>query len=238
MTRSHVGAPDGMSGAPFFDAVVFDCDGVLVDSESLSAVVSQRVFADLGWNVDLDTVTSRFTGCSQEFLVAELEKNLGRRLPAGWFAPYRHWLDEALRDGVQSIEGVSAALDAIRLPIAVASNSDHARIRLSLEAAGLLPKFEGCIASAEDVRRGKPAPDVYLRAAEMLRVPPERCIAIDDSSFGVNAALAAGMRVLAYRTEAPRIESRQKATRFERMAQLPRLIEELRTTGGLSDAPA
>ncbi|WP_100809683.1 MULTISPECIES: HAD family phosphatase [unclassified Microbacterium] len=181
-----------------FDAVVFDCDGVLVDSEVLSARVSQRILSDLGWNAALEELMELFTGCSQEFFVAEIERRIGRRLEPGWDDPYAGWLMEAFRCELTAVPGIESALEQIALPVAVASNSGRERIRSSLDLVGLLPRFAGKIASAEDVVAGKPEPDVYLRAAEILGVAPERCIAIDDSAFGVEAARRAGMYVLAY----------------------------------------
>ncbi|MFS0853967.1 HAD family hydrolase [Microbacterium sp. 179-I 3D4 NHS] len=186
------------TGTRHYDAIVFDCDGVLVDSEEISMRVSQRILADLGWEADLPTLLEMFTGCSHEYFVSQVEERIGRRLEPGWNDPYAGRLEEALRSGLRAIPGVADALDRIALPKAVASNSGHERIRLSLQAADLLHHFDGRISSAEDVRAGKPAPDVYEHAAASLGVPPERCLAIDDSRFGVRAAQSAGMRVIAF----------------------------------------
>lgn len=222
----------------FYDAVVFDCDGVLVDSEVLSSTVSQRVLADLGWNVDFETMMATFVGCSNEFFVSEVEKNTGRTLAPDWSVPYWPWFEEAFREGLREIKGISVALDQIDLPTAVASNSGYERIRMSLEIVGLLDRFDGRICSAEDVAQGKPAPDVYLRAAELLCVAPERCIAIDDSAFGVQSARAAGMHVLAYETELtpPGAHSGPRTTVFHSMGEVPRLIDQLRRLGATAAA--
>lgn len=184
-----------------FDAVVFDCDGVLVDSELLSMRTSHRIVVDLGWDVDLDTMLRTFVGCSAEYFVEQIERNLGRRLEPGWEEPYREWREEGRRafyDELKAMPGIVEALERITLPVAVASNSGHVRIRKSLQVTGLMDRFEGRISSAEDVEAGKPAPDVYLHAAGRLGVEPERCIAIDDSRFGVAAAHQAGMTVFAF----------------------------------------
>lgn len=221
----------------YYDAVIFDCDGVLVDSEVLSTKVSQRILADLGWDADLETLLELFVGCSSEFYYEEIERRLGRSLEPGWDAPYSGWLDKALEEELEAIPGIAEALGRITLPTAVASNSSHRRIRSSLALVGLLEVFDGRISSAEDVAAGKPAPDVYLHAAELLNVRPERCIAIDDSRFGVESAHRAGMSVLAYAGSpfAGPLPEGERIFRFDDMAALPALVERLVTDGTLAE---
>ncbi|GAB2530313.1 HAD superfamily hydrolase (TIGR01509 family) [Paramicrobacterium agarici] len=211
------------------DAVVFDCDGVLVDSEVLSLQIGQKVVADLGWEADLPTLVETFMGCSHEYYIAQIEKNIGRALDDDWSVPYQPWYDKAFAEDLREIEGISLALDSIELPTAVASNSTHERIRSSLATVGLLARFEGRICSAEDVANGKPAPDVYLKAAETLGVDPARCIAVEDSRFGVQAARAAGMTVFAYQTDMTPSGwfDRPDITVFRSMTDLPSLINDL-----------
>lgn len=213
----------------YFDAVVFDCDGVLVDSEVLAMKVGQRVLADLGWQVELFELIEMFMGCSHEYYVEQIEKNLGRVLDDDWSIPYRPWYEKAFAEDLREIEGISDAVDRITLPKAVASNSGHDRIKLSLASVGLLERFEGRICSAEDVPKGKPAPDVYIRAAKVLGVSPERCIAVEDSKFGVQAARSAGMSVLAYESDLTPAGwfDRADITVFRSMADLPGLVHEL-----------
>ncbi|WP_424936847.1 MULTISPECIES: HAD family hydrolase [Bacteria] len=219
-----------------FDAVVFDCDGVLVDSERLSATVSQRILAGLGWDIGVDELMERFTGCSQEHLVAAIESRIGRRLEPGWDASHREWLEEAFRAGLTPVPGIRRALERIGMPVAVASNSGHERIRMSLELVGLLPWFDGRISSAADVPAGKPAPDVYLRAAEILGVAPERCIAIDDSRFGVEAARRAGMLVLAYGPEGA-FAPEERIVPIDDLHRLPDLLDRLVREGRVAADP-
>lgn len=213
-------------------AVIFDCDGVLVDSETLSMKVSQRIVADLGWEVDLETMMRLFVGCSHEFFVEQVEHHLGRPLVPGWDEPYRGWLERAFEAGLEAVPGVVQALDRIALPTAVASNSGHERIRLSLGIVGLLERFDGRISSAEDVGEGKPAPDVYLHAAELLGVAPQRCIAVDDSWFGVTAAWRAGMHVVAYgeHWSADDLPDDGRVRILGDLAALPAVVDELRRT--------
>lgn len=221
-----------IGSAPHFDAIVFDCDGVLVDSETLSMRVSQQIVADLGWQIDLATMMEMFVGCSHEYFVEQVEKNIGRKLEHGWDDPYRGRLEQALRAELTAIPGITGALDQISLPSAVASNSRHARIRMSLDIVGLLRRFEGKISSAEDVLAGKPAPDVYLHAAEMLGVPPHRCIAVDDSPFGVEAAHRAGMYVLAYAgPHTASLPERDRVFVLDDIADLPEVVTRLTSTG-------
>lgn len=210
-------------------AVVFDCDGVLVDSEVLSLTIGQKVLADLGWEAEMPTLVETFMGCSHEYYIAQIEKNIGRTLEPDWAVPYDPWYEKAFAEDLREIEGISHALDRIELPTAVASNSMHERIRSSLTTVGLFDRFEGRICSAEDVPNGKPAPDVYLKAAETLGVAPERCIAVEDSKFGVQAARAAGMTVLAYETDMTPSGwfDRSDITVFRSMADLPALVDEL-----------
>lgn len=217
-----------------FDAVVFDCDGVLVDSELLSMRVSQRLLRRLGWDADIRELLEIFTGSSREFFVAEVERRIGRSLAADWDAPYAGWLEEAFRSELSAVPGIEWALDQISLPIAVASNSGQERIRLSLDLVGLLPRFDGRIVSADDVAAGKPKPDVYLRAAELLGVAPARCIAIDDSHFGIEAARRAGMFVLAYGHASRGTSSADGVLPINDLQHLPSIVSELTWKGALS----
>lgn len=183
------------------DAVIFDCDGVLVDSEVLAMRVSHRIVTDLGWQTDIETMNRLFIGCSGEFFKRTIEEHIGRDLEDGWMDPYAEWLPEEYRAHLRAIPGVTRAIDnleAAGLPMAVASNSRLARVEMSLELTGMLERFAGKICSAEFEKQGKPAPDVYLSAARLLGVDPDRCLAIDDSPTGVTAAAEAGMHVLAF----------------------------------------
>lgn len=207
------------------ELVIFDCDGVLVDSELLAARVSRRVLADLGCDVSLDEIIERFVGASSEVYHAGVSEMLGRPLEPGWERPYSAWYAEAFRTELRAVPGIRESLAELTLPTCVASNSGHARIRDSLRATELLTNFDGRIFSAEDVERGKPEPDVYLWAAERMGVAPADCVVVEDSVFGVRAARAAGMRVLAYAslTSADRLEG-ERTVVFDRMTDLPGLI--------------
>lgn len=208
------------------DLVIFDCDGTLVDSEVLSIKVDQRVLSDHGWNLTLDDIVSRFMGRTSAHFTQELESFLGRGLPQNWELKYQPWYAEAFERELTPVAGLENALARILLPTCVASNSSHARLKKTLGITGLLPRFAGRIFSAEDVREGKPAPDLFLHTAQAMAVPPERCLVIEDSRFGVHAARTAGMRVLGYAgglTPPEWLEGPQ-TTVFTDMEQLPELI--------------
>ncbi|WP_217183657.1 HAD family phosphatase [Streptomyces sp. AC495_CC817] len=214
--------------------VIFDCDGVLVDSERLSIHVDRRVLADLGWQLSVEQIVDRFVGRSAAHFRSEVEAHLGRTLPDDWEAPYQGWYVEAFERDLVAVPGVSAAIDAIDGPICVGSSGSHAKIRRNLGLTGLLPHFEGRIFSADDVEHGKPAPDLFLHAAARMGVEPSRCVVVEDSRPGVEAARAAGMRVIGYgsgMTSPHRLEQ-AGATVVLDMAELPGVLRRLSSPAG------
>lgn len=209
-----------------FELVIFDCDGVLVDSESIAIRVDQRVLADLGLELGLGEIVERFVGKSEEHFVAEIERHLGIRLDADWEEKYQHWYRTAFERDLVAVDGIVEALAGLQLPHCVASSGAHAKMRRTLGQTGLLPRFEGRIFSASEVARGKPAPDLFLHAAGNLGVKPACCAVVEDSVFGVQAARAAGMHVFAYGggvTPADRLAG-PGTTVFGHMNELPDLI--------------
>lgn len=209
-----------------WDLVIFDCDGVLVDSERISVRIDVRVLAELGWPLSEAEVIERFVGRSEAYMVSEIEATLGRRLTAGWDEAYSALYREAFEAELAPVDGVVAALDEIATPTCVASSSSHERLRHTLGLTGLLERFDGRIFSAEDVRNGKPAPDLFLHAAATLGADPARCAVIEDSRYGVEAARAAGMRAFGYAgglTPADRLAG-PATTVFDAMHELPGLL--------------
>ena len=178
--------------------LILDCDGVLVDSEIISVAVDQMVLADLGWTISLEEITDRFVGRSHAHFLEVVEEHIGRKLPDDWEDSYQHLYRQALARDLQVVEGIVEALDAIDLPMCVASNGSHSKMEFTLKHAGLWSRFEGRIFSAADVTHGKPAPDLFLHAASTLGYQPSNCIVVEDSPAGVQAALAAKMKVVAY----------------------------------------
>jgi HAD superfamily hydrolase (TIGR01509 family) len=189
------------AGQPRFDLVVFDCDGVLVDSERISVRIGVSVMADLGWQVTEQEFARRFVGCSEQHFNREVAAALGRPLQPGWDVPYADRYRTAYAAELGPVPGVEAVLDALDdcdVPYCVASNSDHAHLQRVLASTGLLARFEGRVFSARDVNRGKPAPDVYLHVAAQMGHSPDRCAVVEDSPFGVAAARNAGMTCFAF----------------------------------------
>ncbi|MFJ8646342.1 HAD family hydrolase [Streptomyces sp. NPDC093546] len=180
------------------ELVIFDCDGVLVDSERICVRVDAEIFAGLGVSFTEEEIVEHFVGSSSETYRAIVEERLGRPLERGWFDAYKHLYEEALDAELTVVDGITDALDALSVPYCLASNGGHASIRRNLTTTGLLPRFEGRIFSAADVPRGKPAPDLFLHAAATMGVPPSRCAVVEDSPYGVAAARAAGMRAFGY----------------------------------------
>jgi HAD superfamily hydrolase (TIGR01509 family) len=174
------------------ELVIFDCDGVLVDSERISVRVGTAALRELGWSIDEEEYAARFVGCSDE----EWDRVVGD-VPPGWRERLAAAHEAALAAELVPVPGIVAALDRLSVPVCVASNGSHAKIRRSLELTGLAERFGRNVFSAEDVARGKPAPDLFLFAARALGVPAERCVVVEDSAYGVMAAEAAGMRCLA-----------------------------------------
>lgn len=207
------------------DLVIFDCDGVLVDSERLSIEVDRRVLADLGWELSSEEIVHRFVGRSAAYFRSEIESFLGSPLRDDWEATYQPWYVAAFAELI-AVDGVERALDEIVTATCVASSGTHAKIRRTLGMTGLLPRFEGRIFSVDDVVVGKPAPDLFLHAADRLGVHPEHCAVVEDSRFGVRAARAAGMRVYGYAgglTPAEWLEQ-EGAVVFADMRDLPDLL--------------
>jgi HAD superfamily hydrolase (TIGR01509 family) len=209
-----------------FELVIFDCDGILVDSESIAIRVDQRVLADLGWELSLEEIVERFVGRSEAHFVAETERYLGVRLQADWDEKYQHWYRAAFERDLVPVDGIGEALAGLRLPHCVASSGTHAKMQRTLGQTGLLQHFEGRIFSASEVARGKPAPDLFLYAAGTLGVEPAGCAVVEDSVYGVQAARAAGMHVFAYGggvTPVSRLAG-PGTTVFGHMKELPDLI--------------
>jgi HAD superfamily hydrolase (TIGR01509 family) len=208
-----------------YDLVIFDCDGVLVDSEPLS----NRILAERLTAIGLPTTTEDsirdYMGRSWKTDQEIIEGKLGRPLPDGWVDAYHAAVIAAFATDLAPVEGIAAAIDAIDVPRCVASSSAHARIRAALRATGLLERFDGRIFSATDVEHGKPAPDLFLHAARECGAAPERCLVVEDAPPGAQAGRRAGMDVLGYAgLTAPELLEAEGARVFRTMAELPALV--------------
>lgn len=187
------------------ELVIFDCDGVLVDTEPLGNAVLGAALRDAGVAIDDATVASQFRGWSMTSVVAWVRAERGVALAAGFLPDFQERLFRALRHGVTEMPGAGATLASLDLPRCVASSGEVEKMRLSLGLTGLLGRFDGRLFSATQVRRGKPAPDLFLFAAASMGVRPEACVVVEDSVAGVEAARAASMRVFGYAPEAERL---------------------------------
>ena len=183
--------------------VIFDCDGVLIDSEPVANRVLSEQLALAGLHLPLDEVMAKFVGRTRKGCIDHATELLGRPLPGGFAEDWDIALFDALEREVQAIEGVTHLLRTLRLPYCVASNSSPERMLVSLKAAGLLPFFNARMFSANEVATPKPAPDLFLHAARSMKADPAHCVVIEDTPTGVRAGVAAGMRVLGYAAGVP-----------------------------------
>jgi HAD superfamily hydrolase (TIGR01509 family) len=214
------------------DLVIFDCDGVLVDSEPIAIRIDVEVIRRHGWDITESEVVDLFVGRSDSFMRAEVSRRTGRDLGADWDAAFVDDYRAALTRELQPVDGIVEAIDAIDelgLVTCVASSGSHDKMRFTLGLTDLWSRFEGRIFSASEVERGKPAPDLFLHAAGRMGVPSRRCAVVEDSAAGVEAALAAGMRVIAYAggvTPRARLE-RRGVIAIDHMHDLPAAITSL-----------
>ena len=178
--------------------VIFDCDGVLVDSEPISLDVLLETVAQAGLDLSVEDANRQFLGRSMASVVKMLNDKHGVRLDPVSLDAMRQRLYAKFRNELEPIKGIADAVERLPMPYCVASSSQVERIELSLDVTGLLPKFAGHIFSSSMVKHGKPAPDLFLHAAHVMGVDPSRCVVVEDSPAGVIAAKAAGMRVLAF----------------------------------------
>jgi HAD superfamily hydrolase (TIGR01509 family) len=184
--------------APALALVIFDCDGVLVDSEPISLARLTAGLNRIGVPIDVETVRARFAGTSMASIMGHIANDYGIAAPDGFVEAVKADTLRAFDGELRAMAGVAAAVAALGLPSCVASSSDPVRLRHSLGLTGLLPLFEGRIFSSTQVARGKPAPDLFLHAAAAMGAAPEACLVIEDSVPGVTAARAAGMRVVGF----------------------------------------
>lgn len=178
-----------------FDLVIFDCDGVLIDSEIISARMLVQELAGLGVAIDLPYVARHFLGRSYPTVMAQIRREFGLDLPPAFEDQYRARLMEAFETGLRVMPGVRDVLENLALPWVVATSSSPKRAARSLEIAGLSALVGDGLYTASMVAQGKPAPDLFLHVAQDRGVAPQRCLVIEDSLNGVRAGLAAGMEV-------------------------------------------
>lgn len=212
--------------------MIFDNDGVLVDSEVLANTVLVDLLAEAGYHINFDGAVEQFLGGSLQRVRDVVEPVLGRPLPADFEDRYHQELFAKFRSELKPVPGVIDALEAITAPVCVASSGTPARIQLALQVTGLAERFDNRIFSATDVAHGKPAPDLFLLAAERLGACPARCAVVEDSPLGVQAAKAAGMTAFGYSAFTPASRLAEADVCLDDMAALPGLLRSVsRPTG-------
>jgi HAD superfamily hydrolase (TIGR01509 family) len=222
------------SQTPPAGLIIFDCDGVLVDSEPLAMRVLIEGIAEHGVVITQADAYERFLGRSLGSVIDTLQRDFGVALEIDALEGMRDRLYALFRAELCAISGVAEAIAALAMPVCVASSSQMERIRLSLALTGLAPAFGDHIFSATMVANGKPAPDLFMLAASRMRTEPARCIVIEDSPAGIEAAKRAGMRVFAFTggsharsaTHRSRLEELAPDAIFDDMTALPRLVGE------------
>lgn len=213
--------------------VIFDCDGVLVDSEPIACRVMARELTALGYPLTAEDCLERFTGVSMKTVMARVEADWGQALPAGFEDRLREKDFEAFRAELEPVPGVEEMLADLDIPRCVASSGAPEKIRFTLTVTGLIDAFEPHLFSARMVAHGKPAPDLFLHAAERMATPPASCVVVEDSVAGIQAARSAGMRVLGFAGAghagpgyAEMLAAAGADAVFTRMSDLPTLLAE------------
>jgi HAD superfamily hydrolase (TIGR01509 family) len=209
-----------------FELVIFDCDGVLVDSERIAIRVEARFLGELGWPLTEAEIVERFMGHTSEYMDQAIEAQLGGRLPEDWKDQFHRRYREAFTAELVPVDGVLEVLDQLTVPTCVASSGSHDKLRFTLGHTGLYERFEGRIFSGYEVASNKPAPDLFLHAAARMAADPARCAVVEDSRPGVEAARAAGMAAFGYAgglTPPSHLEGDGTVV-FTDMRDLPRLL--------------
>jgi len=211
------------------ELVIFDCDGVLVDSEPIMNRVLAEQLQEIGVVLPLSEVMRRFVGKTRDQCLALAAEIRGSELPRRFGAEWDAAAFDALRKEARPVAGVPEVLRDLAIPYCVASNGMPDRVRVTLDSAGLLCYFEGRIFTSSEVAKPKPAPDLFLHAAASMEAAPAACVVIEDTPTGVKAARAAGMQVLGYiggsASEAAVLE-RNGAVVFDDMSRLPGLLQQ------------
>jgi len=213
-----------------FEAILFDCDGVLVDSERIGAEVTWQAARAHGYAATLEETIHRFRGWKMAEIVHEIERSIGKKLPADFVPQARAEMASAFKKDLKPIEGIFGALKETPDPICITSGGPMAKIMGNLKITGLLevfgPRFQDRIFSSYDVNIWKPDPGLFLHAAKKLSVSPSNCAVVEDSEVGVRAGVAAGMTVFHYTAESNPLTKIEKGTvvPFTDMRALPNLL--------------
>lgn len=203
--------------------VIFDCDGVLVDSEPVANRTLGEMLRELGLDLTQEQIFQSFVGYSMQHVMRAIESMLGRAPPETFLRDLQARTFAAFRTELRAMPGIESALDRLSVPFCVASSGDHEKMQTTLGITGLLPRFAGRIFSVTQVARGKPAPDVYLFAARQLGAEPSACVVVEDTPPGVQAGVAAGMTVFGFcaHTPADKLKASGAHRTFDDLRVLP-----------------
>lgn len=203
--------------------VIFDCDGVLVDSEPVANRTLGEMLRELGLDLTQEQIFQSFVGYSMAHVMRAIESMLGRAPPETFLRDLQARTFAAFRTELRAMPGIESALDRLSVPFCVASSGDHEKMQTTLGITGLLPRFAGRIFSVTQVARGKPAPDVYLFAARQLGAEPSACVVVEDTPPGVQAGVAAGMTVFGFcaHTPADKLKAAGAHRTFDDLRVLP-----------------
>ncbi|MCM2440866.1 HAD family phosphatase [Agrobacterium vitis] len=216
-----------------FDLTLFDCDGVLVDSEIIAAKVESKLLTEAGYPISVEEMGERFSGMTWKNILMTIEKEVDIPLSASLIDKSEALLDQRLAREVKLVEGVTYALSRLQGPRCICSNSSSPRLDMMLTKVGLKEFFAPHVYSAKDLGadRVKPKPDIYLHGAAQFNVKPQNCVVVEDSVHGIHAARAAGMRVVGftgashtYPSHADRLTEAGAETVIARMMDLPAVI--------------
>lgn len=209
-----------------YKCIIFDCDGVLVDSEPLSNQVMVDLANQSGANIDLEYAYTYFKGNSLQNCITQITALIKKEIPFDFESEYRKQSFEKFQNEIQPIEGVKNILNNLEIPFCVASSGPENKIKLNLELTGLLPHFESKIFSCYTIEKWKPDPAVFLWAAETMGFKPSECVVIEDSPIGVEAAINGGFDVFGFTAHDYKDELQKNATKtFGSMIRLPELLD-------------
>ncbi|MBW9056428.1 HAD family hydrolase [Rhizobium mesosinicum] len=219
-----------------FDLIIFDCDGVLVDSEIIAADVESKLLTEAGYPISVEEMNERFAGLTWQDILFQIEREASIPLSASLIDQSQKLLDIRLEQEVQAIPGVEFAVSRLSMKRCICSNSSSRRLDMMLSKVGLKKLFAPNIFSAKDLGpdRAKPKPDIYLHGASQMGVPPAKTVVVEDSTHGVHAARAAGMRVIGftggshtYLSHADKLTDAGAETVISRMNDLPGVVAAL-----------
>lgn len=209
-----------------YKCIIFDCDGVLVDSEPLSNQVMVDMANQLGAKIDLEYAYRHFKGNSFIDCAAKISKLIHQDLPVDFEKQYRQKSFERFKNEIKPIDGVSVLLENLKIPFCVASSGPINKIKLNLELTGLLPFFQDRIFSCYTIEKWKPDPAVFIWASETMGYRSHECLVIEDSLIGVEAAIRGGFDVFGFTAHDYKDELHKKATKtFSDMKLLPELLD-------------